>query len=205
MFSLFVIEQTFVTPLDCYWNLCLRKWQLCSRCFAQFWPVHLLQNNRTNFHCGSLRPPYRLKKYRIWLMLFFLLSVIEKSPSRSYLSFITQNRLRVKNYYRDHIIKKITVTSIQPLMFQGATKENVSPEIGKLTAAGNIKLYIYNACLKILWRDLTSGRVLFIPTCISISTLELNCQSAKWSFFNGSLFQTKSLPRSNRRFAEVLE
>ena len=106
MFSLFVIEQTFVTPLDCYWNLCLRKWKLCSRCFAQFWPVHLLQDNRTNFHCGSLRPSYRLKKYRIWLMLFFLLSVIEKSPSRSYLSFITQNRLRVKNYYRSHIIKK---------------------------------------------------------------------------------------------------
>lgn len=104
VFTVSVIEQTFVTPLDCHWNLWLRKWQLWSCCFAQFWHVHLLQDNRTNFHCGSPRRSYRLKKYR--MMLTFLPSVIEKSPTHSCLSFITQNRLRVKNYYRNHIIKK---------------------------------------------------------------------------------------------------
>ena len=170
-------------PLDCHWNLWLRKWQLRSCCFAQFWHVHLLQDNRTNFHCGSLRPSYRLKKYRIWLMLFFLLSVIEKSPSRSYLSFITQNRLRVKNYNRDHIIKKITVTAIQPLMFQGATKENVSTEIGKLTAAGNIKLYIYNACLKILLKRSNFWSCTFYPYMYFHFHAPVNPSVGKMIFF----------------------
>lgn len=185
MFSLFVIEQTFVTPLDCYWNLCLRKWQLCSRCFAQFWPVHLLQNNRTNFHCGSLRPPYRLKKYRIWLMLFFLLSVIEKSPSRSYLSFITQNRLRVKNYYRDHIIKKITVTSIQPLMFQGEKNSVKRSNFWSCTFYPYMYFH-FHARIKLSVGKMIFFQWFFIPNKITAAIKSAFCRSVRVELFEHS-------------------